>query len=136
MERTFCVKQINLGVIFKNRFRYFMHNIRNDSVQAVSQKPRLLNGYEFLFSILYFVVKCKPQQNQEKLPGLIENNPKKGLDNPTNERLIKAFDQINLTIVHLPDRSLRYVTTLTDLQCRILELLGLSPASYTRLAEN
>ena len=68
--------------------------------------------------------------------GLIEKNPKKGIDNPTTERLLKQFDNIYLTIVHLPDQVIRHVTPLTDLHIRILELLGLSLDTYTRLADN
>ncbi|PJB64240.1 MAG: hypothetical protein CO094_13560, partial [Anaerolineae bacterium CG_4_9_14_3_um_filter_57_17] len=82
------------------------------------------------------VVRRKLKQNQEKLTGLIENNPKKGIDNPTTERLLKTFDDVTLTIVHLPDQTIRHITPLTPLQTRILELLGLSATVYTRLAEN
>lgn len=87
-------------------------------------------------TLLEFVIRRKLKQNQEKLTGLIENNPKKGIDNPTTERLLKTFDNITLTIVHLPDQTIRHITPLTPLQTRILELLGLSAAVYTRLAEN
>jgi hypothetical protein len=62
--------------------------------------------------------------------------PKKGIENPTTERLLKTFDEITLTTVHLPDRILQHITPLTTLQTRILELLGLSAAVYTRLADN
>jgi len=89
-----------------------------------------------MLTLIEFVVRRKLKQNQEQLAGLIENNPKKGIDNPTTERLLKAFDEINLTIVHLPERAIRHVTPLTALQARILELLGLSAAVYVRLAEN
>jgi len=87
-------------------------------------------------TLLEFVVRRKLKQNQEKLTGLIENNPKKGIDNPTTERLLKTFDDVTLTIVHLPDQTIRHITPLTPLQTRILELLGLSATVYTRLAEN
>jgi transposase len=87
-------------------------------------------------TLLEFVVRRKLKQNQEKLTGLIENNPKKGIDNPTTERLLKMFDKVTLTIVHLPDQTIRHITPLTPLQIRILELLGLSAAVYARLAEN
>ena len=46
------------------------------------------------------------------------------------------FDNITLTIVQLPDRSIRHVTPLTILQTRILKLLGLPPSIYTSLADN
>ena len=87
-------------------------------------------------TLIEFVVRRKLKQNQEKLTGLIENNPKKGIDNPTTERLLKTFDNVTLTIVHLPDQTIRHITPLSPLQTRILELLGLSAAVYTRLAEN
>jgi len=64
---------------------------------------------------------------------LIENNPKKGIDNPTSERLLKQFDEINLIIVHLQGQFIRHVTLSSPLQIRILELLGLSLDSYVCL---
>ena len=88
-----------------------------------------------LLTLIEFVVRRKLKQNQEQLTGLIENNPNKGVDNPTTERLLKAFDDVTLTIVCLPDRIIRHVTPLTPLQTRILELLGLSPLVYTNLAK-
>jgi transposase len=87
-------------------------------------------------TLIEFVVRRKLKQNQEKLAGLIENNPHKGIDNPTTERLLKTFDKVTLTIVHLPDQTIRHITPLTSVQTRILELLGLSTTVYTRLAEN
>jgi transposase len=87
-------------------------------------------------TLIEFVVRRKLKQNQEKLAGLIENNPNKGIDNPTTERLLKTFDKVTLTIVHLPDQTIRHITPLTSVQTRILELLGLSTTVYTRLAEN
>ena len=89
-----------------------------------------------LLTLIEFVVRRKLKQTQEKLTGLIENNPKKGIDTPTTERLLKMFDNVTLSIVHLPDQTIRHVTPLTPLQTRILELLGLSATVYTRLAKN
>lgn len=89
-----------------------------------------------LLTLLEFIVRRQLQQNQEVLVGLIANNPKKGINNPTTERLLKAFADITLTIVHSPGQYIRHVTPLSALQTRILELLGLSPGVYTQLAEN
>jgi len=108
--------------------------VRNDD--QVIGLTNLLSIAIRMLTLIEFVVRRKLKHNQEKLTGLIENNPKKGIDNPTTERLLKAFNEINLTIVRLPDRVIRHVTPLTALQTRILELLGLSAAIYTRLAEN
>jgi len=87
-------------------------------------------------TLIEFVARRKLKQNQEKLVGLIENNPKKGIDNPTTERLLKMFDNITLTIVQLPGQTIRHLPTLTTAQTRILQLLGLSADVYTRLADN
>ena len=89
-----------------------------------------------MLTLIEFVVRQKLKQAQERLVGLHAENPKKGTDTPTTERLLKAFDNITLTIVHLPGQMVHHVTPLTALQTRILELLGLSPTVYTALATN
>lgn len=106
---------------------------RDDQVAGLTN---LLTIAVRFLTLIEFVVRRNLRRNQEKLTGLIENNPKKGIDNPTTERLLKQFNEITLTIVHLPNQTIRHVTPLTGLQIRILELLGLSPSIYTRLAEN
>jgi transposase len=104
---------------------------RDDQIVGLTN---LLSLAVRLLTLLEFVVRRQLQRNQELLVGLIENNPKKGIDNPTTERLLKAFDDITLTIVRLPGQLIRHVTPLSALQMRILELLGLSPGVYTQLA--
>jgi len=89
-----------------------------------------------LLTLIEFVVRRKLKQHQQLLTGLIENNPKKGIDNPTTERLLHAFHNITLTILYLPDQIIRYLTPLTALQTHILHLLGLSADIYTRLTDN
>ena len=106
---------------------------RDDQVAGLTN---LLSIAVRLLTLLEFVVRRQLKQNQEQLVGLIENNPKKGIDNPTTERLLKVFADVTLTIVHLPGQIIRHVTPLTTLQLRILELFGLSPGVYTQLAEN
>lgn len=106
---------------------------RDDQVVGLTN---LLSIAVRMLTLIEFVVRQRLTQNQEKLVGLIANNPKKGIDNPTTERLLKAFDQINLTMIHLPDGIVRHITPLSDLQTRILELLGLSQTIYTQLAAN
>jgi transposase len=108
--------------------------VKNDD--QVVGLTNLLSLAVRMLTLIEFVVRRNLKQNKEKLTGLIENNPKKGIDNPTTERLLKTFDEITLTTVHLPDRIIQHITPLTSLQTRILELLGLSAAVYTRLAEN
>jgi len=106
---------------------------RDDQVVGLTN---LLSLAVRFLTLIEFVVRRKLKQNQEKLVGLIANNPKKGIDNPTTERLLKMFDNITLTIVHLPSQTVRHIPSLTAVQTRILELLGLSSEVYTRLADN
>lgn len=106
---------------------------RDDQVVGLTN---LLSIAVRLLTLVEFVVRRNLKQNQEQLVGLLPQNPKKGIDNPTTERLLQAFREITLTIVNLPGQRIRHVTPLTALQVRILELLGLSPTVYTALAEN
>jgi len=106
---------------------------RDDQVVGLTN---LLSIAVRLLTLVEFVVRRNLKQNQEQLVGLLPQNPKKGIDNPTTERLLQAFREITLTIVNLPGQRIRNVTPLTALQVRILELLGLSPTVYTALAEN
>jgi len=106
---------------------------RDDQVVGLTN---LLSLAVRFLTLIEFVVRRKLKQNQEKLVGLIANNPKKGIDNPTTERLLKIFDNITLTIVQLPGQTVRHLPTLSVVQIRILELLGLSADVYTRLADN
>jgi transposase len=106
---------------------------RDDQVVGLTN---LLSMGVRLLTLIEFVVRQKLKQAREKLVGLHAENPKKGTDTPTTERLLKAFNNITLTIVHLPGQVIHHVTPLTPLQTRILELLGLSPTIYTALVTN
>ena len=103
--------------------------------QVIGMTHLLSLAVRFL-TLIEFVVRRKLRQNQEKLVGLIENNPKKGIDNPTSERLLKMFDKITLTIIQMPGQTIRHLPALSAVQIRILELLGLSEDVYARLARN
>jgi transposase len=103
--------------------------------QVIGMTNLLSLAVRFL-TLIEFAVRRRLKQNQEKLAGLIENNPKKGIDNPTTERLLKMFDKVTLTIIQMPGQTIRHLPALSALQIRILELLGLSADVYTRLAAN
>ena len=106
---------------------------RDDQVVGLTN---LLSLAVRFLTLIEFVVRRKLKQNQEKLVGLIDNNPKKEIDNPTTERLLKMFDNITLTIIQLPGQTIRHLPALTAVQTRILELLGLPADVYSRLADN
>lgn len=87
-------------------------------------------------TLIEFVVRRGLQREKAQLVGLHQENPKKPTDKPTTARLLQAFSNITLTIIHFPDRVVRHITPLTPLQERILELLELSPNIYRSLARN
>jgi transposase len=87
-------------------------------------------------TLIEYVVRRGLAASGGSLVGLHLENPKKASTAPTTERLLQAFSRVTLTVVHLPDRTLRHVTPLTPLQTQILELLNLSPDIYYSLAQN
>jgi transposase len=94
---------------------------------------RLLSLALRILTLMEFVVRRSLHAIQTQLTGLFPGNPKQSTDQPTTERLLAAFKEITLTLVHLPTQPIRHVTPLTPLQTRILELLGFSPTLYINL---
>lgn len=76
------------------------------------------------------VRQCLAQQ-QRSLAGLYAGSPTRATAQPTAERLLAAFKEITLTLVQLPQATVRQLTALSPLQQEILALLGLSPHTYT-----
>lgn len=76
-------------------------------------------------------------QEKSELTGIYRGNPKRGTSRPTTERMLKAFEPINLLI--MPSEKLSetpeicFVTPLSPVQEHILTLLGLPISLYTSL---
>lgn len=70
-------------------------------------------------------------EEQAELSGIYPGNPKRSTPRPTMERMLEAFDNINLSLVHLADQTLCQATPLSAVQKRILALLGLPVTLYT-----
>jgi hypothetical protein len=66
----------------------------------------------------------------DTLSGLHAANPKRQTARPTTERLLHSFEGITLTVIHLPQETIRHVTPLSQLQRTILDLLGLPCSIY------
>src|SRR5881296_2737243 len=94
---------------------------------------RLLSLALRVLTLLEFVGRRQLAAEGAKLAGLYAGNPKRETARPTAERLLGAFQDITLTITKGPQQTERYVTALSPLQQRILEILGFSSALYTRL---
>ncbi len=106
---------------------------RDDQIVGLTN---LLSIAVRVLTLIEFTVRRTLKREKTQLTGLHKENPKKATDKPTTERLLQAFSNITLTIIHFPDRVVRHVTPLTPLQERILVLLGLSPNIYRSLVKN
>jgi hypothetical protein len=76
------------------------------------------------------------QEQKKELAGLYAGNPKRRTNQPTTEHVLKAFDEVTLTIVSTSSFVQRHITPLSSLQQQILSLLGLTPAIYSQLTDD
>jgi transposase len=86
-----------------------------------------------VLTLIEFVVRRSLERDQQSLPGLHPENTRKTTDRPTSERLLKAFEGITLTIIHMKDHIIRHLTPLSELQKEILNRLGLDDVLYQNL---
>ena len=105
---------------------------RNEQIEGLTH---LLTLGVRVLTVMEFVVRQSLQRDHAKLPGLHPENKQKGTDNPTAERLLKAFSKVSLTLIETPagEAILRQVTPLSVVQEEILKRLGLSPSLYRQL---
>lgn len=68
---------------------------------------------------------------QGKMAGLSAGHPKRETTRPTAERLLEALQDLTLTVIELPQRTMRHMTPLRPVQLRILEIVGFSSEVYT-----
>src|SRR6267143_649722 len=94
---------------------------------------RLLTIALRVLTLLEFVGRRQLALEEVKMAGLYAGNPKRETARPTAERLLEAFGEITLTVIALPQQTIRHMTPLSAIQLRILEILGFSAEVYTRL---
>jgi len=87
-------------------------------------------------TLIEFQVRRQLHTEQATLTGLNPNNPKQATDQPTAERLLRAFSNITVTLIDVQGRSLGHVPPLTTVQQEIIRLLGLPVDLYSRLIAN
>ncbi len=97
---------------------------------------RLLTIALRVLTLLEGVVRKGLQEQKQELAGLYAGNPKRRTAQPTAEHLLKAFDEVTLTIVSTSSFIQRHVTQLSSLQQHILSLLGFTPAIYSQLTDD
>jgi transposase len=94
---------------------------------------RLLSIALRVLTLLEFVGRRQLAAEQVKLAGLYAGNPKRATARPTAERMLEAFQEITLTLIELPQQTIRHVTPLSPVHLRILEILGFSAEVYMSL---
>lgn len=82
-----------------------------------------------LFTLIEFVVRRELANQQEKLAGLYDGNPKRTTNRPTAEKLLAAF--CNITLYFHRDGSTE-ITPLNPLQQQILQLMIIPKSIYNR----
>ena len=87
---------------------------------------RLLSIALRVLTLLEFVVRRQLTAEGAALAGLYAGNAKRETARPTAERLLEAFQEVTLTVVEGVHQVYHYLTALSPLQERILELLGFS----------
>jgi transposase len=144
-----CLKRLSLNqAVLAYRDQYLIeHGFHRLKGKPLSLTPMYLRSDEHVkglirmlsiglrvLTLLQFVVRRRLAQAHTTLAGLYTDSPKHATARPTAERLLEAFKGVTLTIIHLGDQVYRHVTPLSDLQQRILALLGLSTHIYTELS--
>jgi transposase len=94
---------------------------------------RLLSIALRVLTLIEFVGRRHLALEKGKIAGLYAGNPKRETARPTAERLLEAFAVLTLTVIELPQQTIRHVTPLSPIQLRILEILGFSSEVYARL---
>jgi transposase len=104
----------------------------NDQIEGLTY---LLTLGVRVLTVMEFVLRRSLQTDQTKLPGLHPEHKTKMTDQPTAERMLKAFAGISLTIIKTTagEDILRRLTSLSRLQEDILQRLGLGATLYAQL---
>lgn len=97
---------------------------------------RLLTLAARILAIVEFDVRRHLMAQGQRLTGLYPGQPNRVAEQPTTERLLKAFDHIALVMIRTGSAVLRFLTALSELQKTILDLLGYPSHLYQQLAVN
>jgi len=117
------------------------HRFKKGALPALPiylQLPERIQGLMLLLTValqaitlLEYVIRRALAKQGETLAGLVPGNPKMKIARPTAERILSQFDNLHLLVKETSAKVSGFlVEEPSPLQCRILELLGLSPKIY------
>ena len=132
---------------YQNRVESRFNDLRNKVVPLVPIFLSKDNRIEALINLLMICLKVccvmefkvakQLSDQKEELRGIYEGNPKRSTAKPTAKRLLRQFRDISMVIITLTEDTLPQVllTNLTQVQLKIMNLLGFEQVIYTGLAE-
>lgn len=98
---------------------------------------RLLSIGLRILTLLEFLVRRRLHEDNQQLSGLYAGNPKRSTSHPTAEMLLRAFEHISLVVFSETNGTVRrFLTQISHLHQKILNLLGFSIDIYYRLSNN
>jgi transposase len=89
-----------------------------------------------LLTLVEFIVRRQLKKEGSQVAGLYSGNEQRATATPLAETILKAFRGVSLTVLEVEGRVKAMLSPLTKLQCRLLELLGLSVDVYLRLVQH
>jgi transposase len=103
------------------------------SDERVTGLVRLLSIGLRMLTLIEYQVRQRLAEMNEKLAGSYAGNPKRTTERPTAEAMLQVFKGIHLSVVSIGEQVLYHVTPLSEVQQKILSLLGFPSDIYTRL---
>ena len=97
---------------------------------------RLLTLAARVLALVEYEVRQQLKTQKQTVSGLFPGQATRETALPTTERLLKAFDNIALIVIHKGDRVERHLTTLSALQKTILRLLKCPVGWYQQLEQD
>jgi len=97
---------------------------------------RLLTIALRAMSIIEFSAHQKLLENHDILQGIYPGNPKRSTIKPSTDLMLEAFNGLNFFITDLPNgQHFEQISSLNDIQKKILYLLGLSESIYSKMTQ-
>jgi len=129
----------------QNRVESRFNDLRNKVVPLVPIFLTKDNRIEALINVLMICLKVccimefkvakKLNDQKEELANIYEGNPKRSTPKPTAKRLLRQFQEISIVILGVEGITQVLLTDLTQVQLKIIDLLGFEPTIYTDLTE-
>ena len=89
--------------------------------------PRLLTIGVRVLVLIKFAVRLGLAREHSRLSGVYAGNPGHSTATPTAELILRAFEHVNLEVIHGTNRVLCVLSPLSRARQRIMNLLAISP---------